>query len=463
MFERNTTNIHETHGLHGYFIAPWLRGYTHALFNLVVVKFELVIGVDIKYKMIPLLFVSLFGTITSAFYVEVVPVSFPDLGPWQLCHSTRPAQGKYELTLWAIDIVSTSCEATKGDPHFQLLEDVDPDLGRYALGGDKPKARDEHEEEIKNRGLKPMIMTEKNLNVALTYRVRAVGGDIIASFEPRRYGSEMPEEPVIGDVLKFVGGSNGLLNQNELGLQIDLVQTDAGDVYAGKENAGRKSIFRSESNPSPDANSPEVIFRISSPQRIYELNREILTAQKKPKKGFAPKEAVKNFFGGITKSISNKVSNAKETVKYGLERGLASVMGGDRMHIHGLEESFEEEKEQDGGRKGDLEDRITWQDRFGNDQDDNWERRLARFYGEGSNAGNVPQLYDNGEEKEMKDSLEDIEEGGEYYGEGRIIDAGIIQGNYIDEMKVEEKPKSMEIFEVEQGKPSPKLGSRNQV
>ncbi|KAF3172773.1 hypothetical protein TWF788_009364 [Orbilia oligospora] len=413
--------------------------------------------------MISLLFVSLFGTITSAFYVEVIPVSFPDLGPWQLCHSTRPAQGKYELTLWAIDTVSISCEATKGDPHFQLLEDVDPDLGRYALGGDKPKNWDEHEEEIGNRGLKPMVMTEKNLYVALTYQARAVGDDIIALFEPRRYGSEIPEEPVIGDVLKFVGGSNGLLNQNELGLQIDLVQTDAGDVYAGKENAGRKSIFRSESNPSLDANSPEVIFRISSPQRIYELNREILAAQKMPKKGFAPKQAVKNFFGGITKSISNKVSNAKETVKYGFERGLASVMGGPRMHIHGLEESFEEEKEQGSERKRDSEDRSTWQDRFGNDQDDNWEKRLARFYGEGSNPSNVPQFYDNGEENEMKDSLEDIEEGGEYYGEEGIINPGIIQGNYIDEIKVEEKPKSMEIFEVEQAKPSPKSGSRNQV
>lgn len=54
--------------------------------------------------MIFLLFAPLFGTLASAFYVEAVAVSFPKSGPWQLCHNTRPPQGKYEPTPWGIDI-----------------------------------------------------------------------------------------------------------------------------------------------------------------------------------------------------------------------------------------------------------------------------------------------------------------------------------------------------------------------
>ncbi|KAK6329875.1 hypothetical protein TWF718_003304 [Orbilia javanica] len=233
---------------------------------------------------------------------------------------------------------------------------------------------------------------------------------------------------------------------------VDLIQTGTGDLHAG-----RKSIFRSESNPESDVNSPEVVFRISSPQRIYEINREIEAAQEKPKKGFKPKEAVRNFFGGIKKSISKKVSNAKDTVKdtfkSGLEKGLATVMGNPRMHIHGLEDNYEEEKEQDVEVEGDWEDQSNWKDQFGNDQNEHWEDRLARFYGTGSIAGNVRGNSDDDKLRVVEDSWEDMEEGGGYYGDEGVIDPGVIQDNYV-EVKIEEKPKSMEIFEVEQGKNS---------
>ncbi|KAK6497081.1 hypothetical protein TWF506_004563 [Arthrobotrys conoides] len=466
-------SIHAIHGVHILFIASWPRGCTYACTRLQLLRRRPVIAVDINSKMILLLLAPLFGTIASAFYVEVVPVGFPNLDPWQLCHSTRQAQEKYELTLWAIDIASTSCEATHGDPHFQLLEGVDPDPMKYALGKDESKTWEAYASEgleIGNRALiKPMVTTERDLNVALNYKdVDEVEGlDIVALFELRRYGSEVIDEPVVGDILKFVGGSDDLLSQDELGLQIDLVQTDAGDTQAGKQNAGRKSIFRSESSPSPDAKYPQVLFRISSPLRIYELTREIAEAKKKPKRGFAPKKALGNFFGGIKKSISNKVSNAKEsvkgTLKSGFEKGLASVTGGPRMRLHGLDEDdkFEEEKEQDLGREENLRDQTDWEDQFGNDQDEGWESRLARFYGTGSDTGNA-RVPDEEKIKIVEDRWEDMEEGGGYFGEEGAIEPGVIQDNYID-IKVEEKPKSMEVFEVEQGKPSSQSGSKNQV
>ncbi|KAK6360822.1 hypothetical protein TWF730_006944 [Orbilia blumenaviensis] len=403
-----------------------------------------------------LLLAPLFGTLVSAFYVEVVSPSFPKLGPWQLCHNTRPAQEKYELTLWAIDISTTTCDLTGGDPHFQLVE---YDIDKFALAGDKSAGWDAYETNVTNRGQKPVVMTESNLYVALAYKALPTGNDVVAMFEPRRYGSVIADDPVTGDVLKFVGGhrdSEVRLNPNELGLQIDLVQTDDGDVIGGELNPGRKSIFRTESNPDKDPNSPEVIFRISSPLRMYELGRDIEIARKADQKlsAFRPKEAVQNFFGGIKKSISEKVSNAKETVKdkikSGLEKGLAKVMRNPRMHIHGLGENFEEEKEQEKDDEGDWEDQGDWVDRFGNNQDDHWESRLARFYGGGptSNA-------DNGKIKPnivvTEESWEDIDEaqGGYYEGEG-VDEPGVIREHYIDEIKVE-KPKGIEAFEVEQG------------
>ncbi|RVD89155.1 uncharacterized protein DFL_000174 [Arthrobotrys flagrans] len=95
-----------------------------------------------------------------------------------------------------------------------------------------------------------MVATEKNLYVTLNYKVRPTRGDVGALIEPRRCGSEISDDPTIGDVLKSVGGSDGVLSQNELGLQSVLVQTGSGDVYADEQNPGRKTIFRSESNPS---------------------------------------------------------------------------------------------------------------------------------------------------------------------------------------------------------------------
>ncbi|KAK6498518.1 hypothetical protein TWF481_011106 [Arthrobotrys musiformis] len=413
--------------------------------------------------MISLLLAPLFGTLASAFYVEVVSVAFPNLGPWQLCHNTRPPQEKYELSLWAIDISSTTCEATGGDPHFQLVEAERP--GSYALAGEKSKAWDAYES-VENRGLRPLVTTEGSLYVALDYKVRPAGGDVTAFFEPRRYGSQISDDPTIGDVLKFVGGSSDL-NPSELGLQIDLIQADVGEIHTG-----RKSIFRSESFPSPEADSPEVVFRISSPQRMYELNRELEAAKISPKKGFKPKEAVRNFFGGIKKSISGKVSNAKDavkgTLKSGLEKGLASVMGGPRMKIHGLEENFEEEKEQDVvEEEGDWEDQSNWEGEDGNNLSDNWQRRVARLYkaspDSGKILGNTDFIGINFEGGELEDSWEDVKEGGGYYAEEGVIDPSVIQSNYIDEIKVEEKPKSMDIFEVEQGQPKSRPDSNSQL
>lgn len=134
------------------------------------------------------------------------------------------------------------------------------------------------------------------------------------------------------------------------------------------------------------------------------------------------------------------------------------------MRIHRLEDSFDEEKQQEiEEQEGGWEDQNGWEDRFENNQDDNQEKRLAKFYGTGSTTSNVRGNSDSKKLRVVEDSCEDMPESGAYYGEEGVIDLGVIQGNYIDEIKVEQKPKSTEIFEVEQEKPNSKSDSRNQV
>ncbi|KAK6514477.1 hypothetical protein TWF281_004677 [Arthrobotrys megalospora] len=330
--------------------------------------------------MIFLLLAPIFGSLASAFYIEVVSPSFPDLGPWQLCHATEP-QGlglkyAYELTLWAVDPAITDCDVTEGDPHFRMMEENMPQalLPKGALV-DADASKWLFWQLLMFRGM-PTISVNKDLYSALRFQVFQFGSVnkptlITAIFKPSRHGNDVENygDLLPGDILNFASGEG--LDPNEMGFQIDLVENANLDEDKG-ELPGRLTIFRGLTNPEMDAGNPQVIFRVSSPARMHEIKRQAEALRPKP-----PKK--ESFFGGFGKSIANKVSSMKDSVKEKVSnakgalkdrfKGKGQMGTDDVIERTRVQERFEEAKEEE-----DPEDVIGGRERY--------EGGLGGFYGE---------------------------------------------------------------------------------